>query len=161
MKTYCVYMHTLPSGKSYIGQTCNKMSVRTGKNFHRYGKRFRDAIKHYGVENAKTEILYRDLTLEEANRLEMLSIARWGTLHPYGYNFDNGGNSKIPSEDSRRRNSESHKGSKNARFGVSPSFETRRKISDANKGRKHSIKTRRTMIRKRAEKRGQLLLFDE
>lgn len=49
------------------------------------------AIKKYGVENFSFNILERGLSLEEANEIEIATIAERGTLVPNGYNVSKGG----------------------------------------------------------------------
>lgn len=50
------------------------------------------AIKKYGVENFKFELLYSGLTIEEAENKEIELIASKNTRVPNGYNVAKGGN---------------------------------------------------------------------
>jgi len=88
---YGLYLITL-NDKKYVGQT-NDTYHRFSKHIKPYsGCRYLiNAIKTYGWENAKIEILLTDLTLEEANRLETHYIDTLGTLVPDGYNLTRGG----------------------------------------------------------------------
>ena len=64
---FCVYKHTCPNGKVYIGITCQKPEQRWrhGKGYKRNALFFR-AINKYEWENIKHEILYENLTKEQA-----------------------------------------------------------------------------------------------
>lgn len=101
---YVIYKITSPSGKSYIGQTKN-LSRRLEKHRHSSStcRAFSNAISKYGWEQMLVEILYNELTLDEANKLETQSILTLNTLYPNGYNLTTGGDSKILSEDTKRR----------------------------------------------------------
>jgi hypothetical protein len=54
-RRWCVYMHTSPSNKAYIGITCQKPSERWGVNGSAYCRgtqqRFQYAIEKYGWDN--------------------------------------------------------------------------------------------------------------
>lgn len=69
MGTYTVYKHTSPNGKVYIGIT--KLSVerrwQEGKNY-KTSNHFNNAIKKYGWDNIKHEILFTGLSRSERNR---------------------------------------------------------------------------------------------
>lgn len=116
-RTYTVYKHTAPSGKVYIGITSQKPKERWqgGKNYK--NKYFQSAIKKYGWENIKHEILYSGLTKEEAEQKERELIAFYkSTDRQFGYNILSGGNVSnggwIPDEEYRKRVSERRKGHK-------------------------------------------------
>lgn len=76
--TWCVYKHTSPSGKVYIGIThYADPTKRWGKNGNYYSKRsvFYKAIKKYGQDNIIHEILYSNLSESKAKKLEVKLIA--------------------------------------------------------------------------------------
>ena len=103
---YCIYKHTSPSGKSYIGQTNN---IRLRKNSHKCTngcRAFASAINKYGWDNFIHEILEEGLSLDEANIREPYWIEFYKTLSPNGYNLMTGGGNSIPSEESRKLMSE-------------------------------------------------------
>ena len=131
-----IYKHTL-NGKCYIGQTCKKISHRSGRDFSRYDRQphFYNAVQKCGVENVTTEILYRCETLEEANRLETLCIARYDTFSN-GYNLTTGGKCTTVSEETRQKGREAKLGEKNPMFGKTLSPESRSDISKKLTGRK-------------------------
>ena len=87
-KKWCVYMHTSPSNKVYIGITCDvKHRWRNHGEGYKGGTRIYYAIRKYGWENFKHEILFTNLTREEAFSKEFgvnLSSIRRATLkHSY------------------------------------------------------------------------------
>lgn len=138
-KNYCVYMHTSPSGKRYIGITNQTPEKRWQNGYgYTYNSHFYRAIKHYGWENFKHEILNKNLTMEEAQELEIKYIAMYNTTNQdNGYNHTNGGEHKGKwGIDARERMSKAHKGKK-----LSP--EHRKKIAEKGKGRVFSEETRR------------------
>ena len=91
-KVYCIYMHTSPSGKSYIGQTSN-YDARC--NNHRSSKTacraFANAIAKYGWDSFSHSILIDGLSVEKANRYEEFYIKEYNTIVPNGYNLHSGG----------------------------------------------------------------------
>lgn len=91
MKTYCIYKHTLPNQKVYIGKTCDVKRRWRACNY--VGNWFfYSAIQEYGWENITHEILEDNLTLEEANEKEKYYIALYqSTNSQYGYNLRAGG----------------------------------------------------------------------
>lgn len=91
MKTYCIYKHTLPNQKVYIGQTCD-IKRRWRASSYVGNCLFYNAIQKYGWENITHEILEDNLTLEEANEKEKYYITLYqSTNRQYGYNLRAGG----------------------------------------------------------------------
>ena len=93
MKTYIVYMHTTPSNKKYIGITSMPTSRRWrfGSNYQA-NQYFTRAIKKYGWENIRHEILLSGLTEDEAKQKEIELIAEHDTTNSgKGYNHSSGG----------------------------------------------------------------------
>ena len=114
-KTYVVYRHIFPNGKSYIGITCVKPYYhrwRAGSSYSQQPK-VHNAIKKYGWENIKHELLFENLPQAEANRIEQEMIAKYDSVEN-GYNVSTGGGGK---------------------YGIPCSEETKAKISRANKGK--------------------------
>ena len=90
---YSVYKHTSPNGKVYIGITSRKPEQRwsNGSGYAK-NKHFTHAINKYGWENIKHEILFSDLTKEEACQMEIELIVKFKSNdRRYGYNFGTGG----------------------------------------------------------------------
>lgn len=145
--SYCVYKHTFPNGKVYIGITGTSVENRwksngwgylTKKNNGKYCQQLMAyAILKYGWDNIKHEVLFRNLTKEEAEQKEIELIDYYNSSDSnYGYNIENGGNiAGSVSEDTKRKISESLKGRH-------LSEEHKRKIRESNIGQKRSKETR-------------------
>ena len=125
---YSVYCHTSPSNKKYVGISCNpEKRWNHGKGYIKNYLFYR-AIQKYGWDNFSHEILYKNLTLDEAGKIEARLINEWQLTNPkYGYNLREGGNGNF-SEYSRQLMSQSRTGNKN-NLGKSLSQETKNKIS--------------------------------
>lgn len=95
-KKFIVYRHISPSGKVYIGITSNTPSVRWGKNGNQYkdSKRFYNAIKKYGWDNFKHEILLENQPEKAAKYTEKYLI-RWYKIHRISYNITDGGEGTL------------------------------------------------------------------
>lgn len=92
MGKYYVYKHTTPNGKVYIGITCRNPQIRWGYGSGYKTQIFYRAVKKYGWENIKHEILFSDLTEEEASDKERKLIAEYDSCNPeHGYNKNYGG----------------------------------------------------------------------
>ena len=134
MKQWIVYVHENRSnGKKYIGITSQKPSKRwkNGKGYTAT-PHFHSAIQKYGWDGFKHEILYTDLTKQEAERLEVELISKYCTTdRACGYNVARGGNTtkgcKI-TEQGRRNISAAH-------IGNTHSAATRQKMSMSRKGK--------------------------
>ena len=121
--TYCVYIHTAPNGKMYIGQTSQKPEARWN-NGRGYCRRIKGkyaqplmarAVHKIPWEYWEHEVVYEGLTAEEANLYEeWLIYLGWSDNPEYGYNIRKGGSNSGLSE------------------------ETKKKIGDANRGKVHS-----------------------
>lgn len=91
-KEYCLYIHTCPNGKVYIGITSKRPKDRWAGGCGYKTQLFGKAIKKYGWENIKHEVLYENLTKEEARVLEIWMIDKYNSKNPkYGYNQTIGG----------------------------------------------------------------------
>lgn len=91
---YKVYKHTCPNGKVYIGITKQKPERRWGVNGRGYKENeyFYRAIKKYGWENIKHEIIAEGLTEDEADAMEIDLISKYrATDKNCGYNQHFGG----------------------------------------------------------------------
>lgn len=138
MENYTVYMHISPSGKRYVGITSVEPKTRWGNRGHNYkGQAFENAIKKYGWENIKHIILLTGLSKEEAESKEIELIARYKTTDKrYGYNVENGGKTVGRfTEETKRKISESHKGSIPWNKGIPRTEEEKRKMSLSHMGK--------------------------
>ena len=108
---YTVYCHTFPNGKRYIGITGQPV-LRRWRNGEGYeGQPVYDAILKYRWENIKHEILFENLSKEEAEEKEIELIKKYKTKsHENGYNIENGGSVSELSEETKRKISEKKKG---------------------------------------------------
>lgn len=163
--SYTVYKHTSPSGKVYIGITCQKPENRWGRDGagYKHSPHLMAAIEAYGWDSFTHEILAEGLSREDAERMEVALIAEYdSTNRKRGYNTDIGGSTgpkhsdetrqKIGDANRRRVWSEESKRKLRAYKLTHPtSPETARKIGDANRGRRHrheSIEKIRTAQKK-------------
>ena len=162
MDNYKVYRHTSPSGKTYIGITRQDVKKRweNGRGYKECPA-FNKAIKKYGWDNIKHEILFKGLTKEEAEQKEIELIAKYkSNQKQYGYNIENGGNccgthseetkrkiglknkGKIVTQETRKKLSESHKGKhageQNHFFGKHHSEKVKKEHSEFMKGNQYN-----------------------
>ena len=88
-QTWCVYMHTFPNQKRYIGITCMQPARRWGKDGRGYKGQsvIWNAIQEFGWENIRHEIMFYYLTENEAKQKEEELIMEYNTTsEEYGYN---------------------------------------------------------------------------
>ena len=81
-------MHTFPNGKRYIGQTkSGKTKLRwcNGRGYY-WQKKLYSAILAFGWDNIKHEVLYDNLTQEEATAIEKRLIEEYNSISD-GYNL--------------------------------------------------------------------------
>lgn len=90
---YTVYKHTSPSGKVYIGVTSLRPEERWGGGAgYVKNKHFNRAIKKYGWENIKHEILFDGLSKDDAFKIEIKLIKEYrSNEREFGYNLGTGG----------------------------------------------------------------------
>lgn len=137
-RKYVVYKHTAPNGKVYIGITAQKPSKRWNSGLgYKHQRVFYNAIKKYGWDNFKHEILFENLTKEDAESKEIELIANYkSTNRNYGYNCSTGGDcgaiGVVISESTKKKMSEAHKGKIRSR-------EYRKHISESKKGAKNGM----------------------
>lgn len=150
---FCVYKHTAPNGKVYIGITSKNPKERWA-NGHGYknNPHFYRAIQKYGWNNFEHEILYEGLTEGQANIIEQMMISSYkSTNKKRGYNISIGGGAmtgRKHSEEAKAKMSEKAKGRKVWCEGLKLSDEHKQHLSESHKGIKQSEYTKR----KRAEK---------
>lgn len=131
-RPYTVYMHIAPNGKKYIGITKCKLNKRWGNGRGYWANQhFTNAINKYGWDNIQHAILYMRLTKEEAEEKEKALIKRFNTNNKlYGYNIEGGGSLNKEVSDSTREKLRQNS------LGKHPSEETRKKMSESHKGMK-------------------------
>lgn len=142
-KEYCVYKHTAPNGKVYIGQTCQKPENRwkNGKGYSN-NKYFSRAIRKYSWDNFKHEILFENLTKEEADALEIELIKKYNSTNKdFGFNMENGGYGKGKhSIETLKKMSEGRKGIPAWNKGIPLTEKQRALLSEINKGKPSTFK---------------------
>lgn len=125
---YSVYKHTSPSGKVYIGITCQKPEDRwkngsgyLNKNkIGNYGQpAMANAILKYGWDKFKHEILFENMSKKDAEKKEVELIAIYKSDNEnFGYNIDRGGCAVgKKTKQTRQKMSNSKLGAKNAMYG--------------------------------------------
>lgn len=162
-KEYIIYLHrNKQNNKIYIGQT-SQPPLKRWNNGQGYktSTKFWNAIQKYGWDNFEHLILFTNLSLEEANRLEEQLIALYkSTDDDYGYNIKNGGSNFTHSDITKQKigmaNKQAQKGKKytaarkeqmsklfsgenNPFFGKHHTDETKNKISQSRKGKTSGI----------------------
>lgn len=109
---YKIYCHLNKiNGKRYIGQTKTSVQKRWGHNGYEYTHKspnslFAKAINKYGWDNFEHQILFENLTKEEANQKEIELIAFYKSNNKnYGYNLTAGGNSNTLNDEQKEQRS--------------------------------------------------------
>lgn len=140
MKSYTVYEHISPSGKRYIGITSNNPNRRWGANGQGYSKqsKFFNAILKYGWDNFQHNILYSNLTANEASQKEQELIKYYNTIEN-GYNCESGGlTNRKHSQETIEKLRQLNLGKNNPNYGKTVSKETRLRLSQSHKNIPHS-----------------------
>lgn len=167
----------LINGKCYIGQSTRELTKRIYEHLYdlkRNNIYFHNALKKYGKENFKWEVIYECDDKLILNFMETFKIiVNHSHKSENGYNITWGGNDRpmnIPeiskklskklkcrifSDETKKKMSESHKGKtlteehkrkiSISKLGHITTEETRRKISEIHKGRKVSEETKQKM----------------
>lgn len=156
MQNYCVYKHTAPDGRVYIGATGKAPKKRWDNgNGYKYCSRMWDAIEAFGWDNFSHEIIASGLTQEEAHDLEVKLIHEYRSNDPdFGLNLESGGRIGYSvAEETKVKRSRSLKGHKTSET-------TRARISEALTGKalspEHIAK-----IRENGKKRAGIPLSEE
>lgn len=153
IRNYKVYVHINKiNGKRYYGITSQKYASSrwAGGKGYRDNKHFTSAINKYGwKEGFEHEVLFDNLTEEEAKLLEQMYIALYDTTNKNkGYNITNGGESangfkglsgdENPSKrpETRKKISDSHKGKNNPMYGKCHKDETIKLMRENSKSSK-------------------------
>lgn len=109
IRDYCVYKHTSPNGKVYIGITKQEPQKRW-KNGRGYSNsvRFMNAINKYGWDSFTHEVLAEGISKVEAEVMEVRLIALYDSTNPEnGYNLASGGNANTPNAETKSKISKS------------------------------------------------------
>lgn len=102
IKKWCVYEHVFPNGKRYIGITSKRPKARwdKGRGYKSRNSPVYRAVLKYGWDNIEHNILFKDLTQEQAFEKEKELIAEYKTNitrygPDYGYNLTDGGEGAL------------------------------------------------------------------
>lgn len=141
-KWWCVYIHTSPSNKRYVGITSlnpyKRWNGGVGYKRHPY---FWSAIQRYGWENFNHEVIFSNLSKEEAERLEQICILLFKSNNrAYGYNCSIGGENGATGS---KRTSEQLRAMSERNKGKKLTEEHKRKLSLAHKGKMLNLSDRR------------------
>lgn len=142
---YYVYIHTNKiNQKRYVGLTKQDPEKRWANGTHYTNStHFKHAIEKYGWDNFDHVIYAKDLSAEEASKLEIELIKKYKTTDPdYGYNLDSGGSFTKHSEITKDRIRKRIKG-------IKRSDETKEKIRQASTGNKNCLGRKQTEESKR------------
>lgn len=163
-KPHCVYMHKSPSGKIYIGQTCQRLLCRRfGCNGQRYINTpiFYKAIQKYGWENFEHHIIKDGLTKDEANSLEIKLISEYKSKGA-SYNVTDGGEGSMgrPCKDETKLKIGAANKGRRHRF----TDEQKKSISEGLKGKKHSaeriLKNKLSHMGQKAQNKGKIVIHN-
>jgi len=113
-----VYLVTnIINNKQYVGYTTKTLEERkkthlyksNSKTSSHYFYLFKKALRKYGVENFKWEIIFQCNSLTECQEKEKYFIKKYNTISPNGYNLTEGGNGGIQSDETKEKISKSVK----------------------------------------------------
>ena len=148
-KKYIVYMHISPHSKRYIGITCkSKVEYRwVNGNGYKDNEHFYRAINKYGWENFQHIIVAKDLTKENACKMEQDLIKQYNTCDEnFGYNNTYGGETNIPSEHTLQK-MRGKFGALNPMYGRKMPESAKERLREVNLGRKMSEETKQKISR--------------
>jgi hypothetical protein len=146
----------LINGKIYIGKTVAKLKKRISSHIFNvrssnYNSAFHAAIRKYGEQNFKWEVIDKCLFPDILCELEKFYIKQFNCKAPGGYNLTDGGDGACGhtvTPEVRKKISDALCGEKNFNYGKKfpeKSVETKRKISIANTGKHRSEETKMRM----------------
>ena len=134
---YTVYQHKNKiNGKVYIGITSQKPEQRwrNGEGY-KSSPHFYSAIQKYGWDNFEHNILFVELTKEQACLKEQELIKEFNSMNrEYGYNSTSGGDIFVMNKETKQKISQALMGNQN-NLGHPCSEEKKKTISEAQKGR--------------------------
>lgn len=139
-RIYTLYMHTNnTNNKKYIGITMQKPASKRWGGGCCYCKQkyFYNAIQKYGWDGFRHEIIFQNLTKQEAEmfEIEMIKYYKSNSVK-FGYNVDNGGNSVGKRSDATKKKISEIKKSKNFKH----TEESKMKMREASLGHPSSEK---------------------
>ncbi len=142
--------------KVYIGRTIQSFKQRIYDHkrnvlVNGYNNYFYKAIRKYGIDSFKWEIIDTAKNIKELNILEQFFIDHYREIGEV-YNLTDGGDGISGynhSEISKQKMSEAHKGEKNYFYGKKHTEESKKKISEARKGKPSGYKGKHQTVETR------------
>ena len=134
MVGYIYLITDTTNGMKYVGQHHYHIEGQLDPNYHGSGIIISRIYKER-PETLKEEYIKTCYSDSEMNDDEKYYIKLYKTLYPYGYNLSEGGDGVLPSEETRRKMSKSHKGKIPPNKGIPMSEEQKKKLSESLKGR--------------------------
>ena len=159
-KKWCVYLHIVHADcgydKYYVGITSQDINKRwRNGNGYVNSPLFYKAILKYGWNNIEHEILKEELNELEAKSMEKSLIEKYKSNdRKYGYNITSGGDGTVgwhPSDETKKKISQSLSGENHPMYGKHLSEETKAKIGDGNRNKIVSDDTRKKLSKNKKE----------
>ena len=144
MVGYIYLITDTTNGMKYTGKHHYHIEGQLDPNYHGSGTIIKNIYKKR-PETLKEEYIKTCYSEEEMCSDEQYYIKVFKTLWPNGYNLTEGGDGGIPSEETRKKMSESRSSEKNPMFGKHHSDETKQKISRVHKGKQTSEETKKKL----------------
>ena len=134
MVGYIYLITDTTNGMKYTGKHHYHIEGQLDPNYHGSGVIIKNIYKKR-PETLKEEYVKTCYSEEEMCSDEQYYIKVFKTLWPNGYNLSEGGDGVLPSEETRRKMSNSHKGKIPPNKGIPMSEEQKKKLSKLLKGR--------------------------
>ena len=134
MVGYIYLITDTTNNMKYVGQHHYNKEGELDPNYHGSGIIISRIYKER-PETLKEEYIKTCYSDSEMNNDEKYFIKLYKTLYPNGYNLSEGGDGVLPSEETRRKMSKSHKGKIPPNKGIPMSEEQKKKLSESLKGR--------------------------
>jgi group I intron endonuclease len=132
--------------KVYIGQTWRTLQKRFSAHCDKNRCiKFNNAIKKYGKDKFKIELITITHTQEMADYWEKYFISQFDSIKN-GYNLTDGGSYGKHSEETKKKLSEMNKGKPSSNKGRKLSEDHKNKLSESHKGHKWSKEQRTKML---------------
>jgi hypothetical protein len=136
---YLYEVTNLVNGRTYIGQ---HITDDLEDGYLGSGKALKSAIKKYGRDKFKKEILLFARNEQALNILEMMAVTPEFCAKKDNYNLKEGGNSGRPNPEIREKMRQKKLGARNHNYGKPKTEEWKAKVSAAHKGKIVSKETR-------------------